>query len=100
MGIVSTILGFCGFGVGISIGLLIGYYLFIYFQPTDVKVSFFFLSVIFFSPSYVNLAFVCNLGSFCDPMALFCLDVSFLGSYSVVKWLLANLGVCSFLSFS
>lgn len=37
MGIVSTILGFCGFGVGISIGLLIGYYLFIYFQPTDVK---------------------------------------------------------------
>ncbi|CBI19897.3 hypothetical protein VitviT2T_027910 [Vitis vinifera] len=37
MGIVSTILGFCGFGVGISIGLFIGYYLFIYFQPTDVK---------------------------------------------------------------
>lgn len=37
MGIVSTILGFCGFGMGISIGLLIGYYLFIYFQPTDVK---------------------------------------------------------------
>ncbi|KAJ9675026.1 hypothetical protein PVL29_024121 [Vitis rotundifolia] len=37
MGIVSTILGFCGFGVGISVGLLIGYYLFIYFQPTDVK---------------------------------------------------------------
>ena len=67
MGILSTILGFCGFGVGISIGLLIGYYLFIYFQPTDVKVSFYFLSVIFFSLSYEYLAFVCNLGSFVIP---------------------------------
>ncbi|XP_009618134.1 synaptotagmin-1-like [Nicotiana tabacum] len=37
MGFVSTILGFCGFGVGISFGLVIGYYLFIYFQPCDVK---------------------------------------------------------------
>lgn len=36
MGIVSTIMGFFGFGMGISIGLVIGYYLFIYFQPTDV----------------------------------------------------------------
>ncbi|XP_030541494.1 synaptotagmin-2 [Rhodamnia argentea] len=37
MGIVSTILGFCGFGVGTSIGLVVGYYMFIYFQPSDVK---------------------------------------------------------------
>ncbi|KAJ3678583.1 hypothetical protein LUZ60_002386 [Juncus effusus] len=37
MGILSSILGFCGFGIGVSIGLVIGYYLFIYFQPTDVK---------------------------------------------------------------
>ncbi|KAJ8772516.1 hypothetical protein K2173_027693 [Erythroxylum novogranatense] len=37
MGILSTILGFCGFGVGISIGLAIGYFMFIYFQPADVK---------------------------------------------------------------
>ncbi|KAI4374913.1 hypothetical protein MLD38_012848 [Melastoma candidum] len=37
MGILSTILGFCGFGVGTSIGIVLGYYLFIYFQPTDVK---------------------------------------------------------------
>ncbi|GMY05451.1 synaptotagmin-1-like isoform X1 [Fagus crenata] len=37
MGFFSTILGFCGFGVGISIGLVAGYFLFIYFQPTDVK---------------------------------------------------------------
>ncbi|XP_049402914.1 synaptotagmin-1-like isoform X2 [Solanum stenotomum] len=37
MGFVSTILGFCGFGVGVSCGLTIGYYLFIYFQPCDVK---------------------------------------------------------------
>ncbi|KAF3446799.1 hypothetical protein FNV43_RR11979 [Rhamnella rubrinervis] len=37
MGILSTILGLCGFGIGTSIGLVIGYYMFIYFQPTDVK---------------------------------------------------------------
>ncbi|KAI8548958.1 hypothetical protein RHMOL_Rhmol07G0313900 [Rhododendron molle] len=37
MGFVSTVMGFFGFGVGISIGLVIGYYLFIYFQPSDVK---------------------------------------------------------------
>ncbi|PHT41904.1 Synaptotagmin-1 [Capsicum baccatum] len=37
MGFVSTILGFCGFGVGVSVGLTVGYYLFIYFQPSDVK---------------------------------------------------------------
>ncbi|XP_041019696.1 synaptotagmin-2-like [Juglans microcarpa x Juglans regia] len=37
MGFVSTILGIWGFGVGTSIGIVIGYYMFIYFQPTDVK---------------------------------------------------------------
>ncbi|KAE8716744.1 Synaptotagmin-3 [Hibiscus syriacus] len=37
MGFLSTILGLCGFGVGISAGLVIGYYLFIFFQPSDVK---------------------------------------------------------------
>ncbi|RWW66381.1 hypothetical protein BHE74_00026253 [Ensete ventricosum] len=38
MGFVSTVLGFCGFGVGLSAGIVIGYFLFIYFQPSDVKV--------------------------------------------------------------
>ncbi|KAL8150084.1 synaptotagmin-2-like isoform X1 [Apium graveolens] len=38
MGIVSTIAGFLGFGMGISFGLLAGYYLFIYFQSTHVKI--------------------------------------------------------------
>jgi Ca2+-dependent lipid-binding protein len=37
MGIVSTILGLIGFGWGISLGLVVGYFLFIYMQPTDVK---------------------------------------------------------------
>ncbi|CAN0906209.1 SYT2 [Linum grandiflorum] len=37
MGILSTIMGFFGFGFGTSIGCIIGYYMFIYFQPTDVK---------------------------------------------------------------
>lgn len=37
MGVLSTLMGFTGFGVGVSAGLVLGYYLFIYFQPTDVK---------------------------------------------------------------
>ncbi|MFS8031488.1 putative synaptotagmin-like mitochondrial-lipid-binding domain-containing protein [Helianthus anomalus] len=37
MGFISMLLGFSGFGIGVSAGLIIGYYLFIYFQPTDVK---------------------------------------------------------------
>ncbi|CAN6485287.1 unnamed protein product [Victoria cruziana] len=37
MGFLSSLLGFMGFGVGISVGLVIGYYLFIHFQPNDVK---------------------------------------------------------------
>ncbi|KAL0351740.1 UNVERIFIED_CONTAM: Synaptotagmin-1 [Sesamum calycinum] len=36
MGIISTVLGVFGFGIGVAIGLVIGYFLFIY-QPTDVK---------------------------------------------------------------
>lgn len=40
MGVLTTIMGFFGFGIGITIGLIIGYYMFIYFQPTDVKVNF------------------------------------------------------------
>ncbi|XVF73931.1 hypothetical protein PTKIN_Ptkin13bG0020400 [Pterospermum kingtungense] len=37
MGLFSSILGFFGFGIGTSFGLVIGYYMFIYFLPTDVK---------------------------------------------------------------
>ncbi|MQM11078.1 hypothetical protein Taro_043979 [Colocasia esculenta] len=37
MGLLGTLLGFFGFGIGISAGVVIGYYLFIFFQPTDVK---------------------------------------------------------------
>ncbi|XVE56182.1 hypothetical protein DITRI_Ditri03aG0217300 [Diplodiscus trichospermus] len=37
MGVLSSILGLFGFGIGTSIGLVIGYYLFIYFLPTDVE---------------------------------------------------------------
>ncbi|CDO96921.1 unnamed protein product [Coffea canephora] len=37
MGFLSTLLSLCGFGVGVSSGLVVGYFLFIYFQPTDVK---------------------------------------------------------------
>jgi hypothetical protein len=38
MGFFSTIFGFCGFGLGISIGLAAGYFLFIYVQSSDVQV--------------------------------------------------------------
>ncbi|TMW88114.1 hypothetical protein EJD97_019024 [Solanum chilense] len=37
MGFISSILGFFGFGMGIVIGLVIGYFIFIYVLPTDVK---------------------------------------------------------------
>ncbi|KAI7734042.1 hypothetical protein M8C21_026559 [Ambrosia artemisiifolia] len=37
MGIVSAIAGTFGFGVGVSIGLVMGYYFFIYFQPSTVE---------------------------------------------------------------
>ncbi|XP_051132754.1 synaptotagmin-1-like [Andrographis paniculata] len=37
MGFISTILGFWGFGVGLTSGIVVGYYLFIFFQPSDVK---------------------------------------------------------------
>lgn len=46
MGFFSTILGLCGFGIGISMGLVIGYFLFVYLQPNDVKVSFPFDSIL------------------------------------------------------
>ncbi|KAG6546961.1 hypothetical protein Mapa_011577 [Marchantia paleacea] len=37
MGIISTLLTICGFGVGIILGLVAGYIMFIYFEPDDVK---------------------------------------------------------------
>lgn len=63
MGILSTVLEFCGFGIGTLIGLVVGYYMFIYFQPTDVKVS----SIISFryslasSSEYVDMLGECSV---------------------------------------
>ncbi|XP_050366039.1 synaptotagmin-1-like [Argentina anserina] len=37
MGFFSTIFGFFGFGLGVSIGLVAGYFLFIYVQSSDVE---------------------------------------------------------------
>ncbi|KAL8459163.1 hypothetical protein ACS0TY_036580 [Phlomoides rotata] len=37
MGIISTIMGIIGFGMGFSAGIVTGYFLFIYSQPTHVK---------------------------------------------------------------
>ncbi|KAF8395245.1 hypothetical protein HHK36_019187 [Tetracentron sinense] len=37
MGFLSSILGIIGFGIGIPVGLLVGFFLFIYFEPNDVK---------------------------------------------------------------
>lgn len=75
MGFFSTIFGFCGFGVGISMGLMIGYYLFIYFQPSDVKAKFFYLYV-----SCIQL--------FCSSFFLFVFMDCLCSSFSI--WLLRN----------
>ncbi|WOL18882.1 synaptotagmin-2 [Canna indica] len=37
MGFVNVVSGFAGFGVGLFAGIVIGYCLFIYFRPSDVK---------------------------------------------------------------
>jgi hypothetical protein len=37
MGLLSTVMGVVGFGWGISLGLVVGYFVFIYLQSTDVK---------------------------------------------------------------
>ncbi|KAJ0967006.1 hypothetical protein J5N97_023923 [Dioscorea zingiberensis] len=37
MGLLSFLLGFFGFGVGVSIGVVISYFLFIYFRPDEFK---------------------------------------------------------------
>ncbi|GAB2219463.1 hypothetical protein Drorol1_Dr00007099 [Drosera rotundifolia] len=37
MGLIGSILGLLGFGVGISFGIVIGYFLFIYVQSSDVE---------------------------------------------------------------
>ena len=47
MGFVSALLEIIGFGVGIPFGLIIGYFIFIYKEPQDVKV----INILHFSPS-------------------------------------------------
>ncbi|TYH22147.1 hypothetical protein ES288_A04G103800v1 [Gossypium darwinii] len=39
MGLVGCLLGTIGFGIGVLIGLFIGFLLFIYNEPADVKVG-------------------------------------------------------------
>lgn len=39
MGFLSTLLDIVGFGIGIPIGLLVGFFLFVYSQPKDVQVG-------------------------------------------------------------
>ncbi|WOL07643.1 putative serine/threonine protein kinase IRE isoform X1 [Canna indica] len=53
---ISSILGFFGFEIGIVVGLVIGYYLFIYFQHTDVKLKDFGLSKVGLINSTDNLS--------------------------------------------
>ncbi|KAL0344639.1 UNVERIFIED_CONTAM: Synaptotagmin-3 [Sesamum radiatum] len=37
MGILGSLLGIVGFGIGIPVGLFLGFFMFIYFRPRDVK---------------------------------------------------------------
>lgn len=75
MGFFSTIFGFCGFGVGISMGLMIGYYLFIYFQPSDVKAKFFIFMFLAFNCFVLHFSYL-FLWIACVPHFLFgCLEM-------------------------
>lgn len=38
MGLLSSLLGVIGFGIGLPIGLFIGFYLFVYSESEDVEV--------------------------------------------------------------
>jgi hypothetical protein len=38
MGFLGSLLGIIGFGIGIPVGLLLGFFLFIYVEPGDVEV--------------------------------------------------------------
>lgn len=40
MGFLSTLLGVVGFGAGLPLGLVLGYFIFIYSEPSDVQVRF------------------------------------------------------------
>lgn len=75
MGLFGTILGFFGFGFGTVIGLVGGYFLFIYHQPTDVKVISFF-SFLFSHISESYYAFDCVFSFFIDFIEFLfaCLD--------------------------
>jgi hypothetical protein len=72
MGILSSILGFCGFGIGTSIGIVIGYYMFIYFQPTDVKVGVLLSPFLFFQLCCI---FLVLFGLKFLPFKIPCLDI-------------------------
>ncbi|KAG9142475.1 hypothetical protein Leryth_026227 [Lithospermum erythrorhizon] len=37
MGFLSSVVGILGFGIGLPIGIVIGFYFFIYSQPDDVE---------------------------------------------------------------
>jgi len=38
MGFVSTFLGIVGFAIGLPIGLILGFFLFVYSKPKEIKV--------------------------------------------------------------
>lgn len=72
MGLLSSILGFCGFGLGTSIGLVIGYYMFIYFQPADVKVGFYFPVLVL---SVCGKSSVSSMDLYCQ--SVLCVEILF-----------------------
>jgi ABC-type phosphate transport system permease subunit len=47
MGFLGSFFGVFGFVIGIPLGLLVGFFLFVYSEAKQVKVSTFFLSVYF-----------------------------------------------------
>ena len=48
MGFFTTLLSFIGFGLGIPTRLVIGYFMFIYFEPSEVQVGIWLLFFLFY----------------------------------------------------
>lgn len=71
MGFVSSFLGILGFGIGLPLGLLVGFFFFIYSKPNEPEVCLYIYIYIYFSidgiggkSAFQKAIFLMNVSSF------------------------------------